>query len=258
MPTDLAVRVAGHWHRVATTQPIDLAVPLTEASTDPQFFAAEAARSVPMQSAGFIGDTTAGGSCNVRVWTLNPHCNGTHTESIGHITDDPLAVGELLPATPMVAQLLSVRAAADDRVPATEFADRLHAGADALILRTRGDDETAGAVSRSYPVLAAPAMRLIAGLPLQHLLIDTPSLDTEQDATLSNHRIWWGLASAERLAGAATHPQRTVTEFIYVPPAVSDGVYLLCHGCARWQSDAAPSRPTLYALTRQTDGSAPL
>ena len=42
------------------------------------------ARAEPMRRGGFTGDTHLGGSCNARVYTLNAHCNGTHTECVSH------------------------------------------------------------------------------------------------------------------------------------------------------------------------------
>jgi len=53
----------------------------------PNHFGANLAASKPMQADGFIGDTQQGGSCNVNELTINPHCNGTHTETIAHICD---------------------------------------------------------------------------------------------------------------------------------------------------------------------------
>ncbi|WP_170246303.1 cyclase family protein [Colwellia hornerae] len=62
-----------------------IAVNFNQATQQPNHFSAKAALASPMQAGSFIGDTQQGGSCNVNELTINPHCNGTHTESIAHI-----------------------------------------------------------------------------------------------------------------------------------------------------------------------------
>jgi kynurenine formamidase len=62
-----------------------IAVNFNQANQQPNHFSASAASATPMQAENFIGDTRQGGSCNVNELTINPHCNGTHTESIAHI-----------------------------------------------------------------------------------------------------------------------------------------------------------------------------
>ncbi len=52
-----------------------------------------------MQAGEFLGDTRSGGSCNAEVLTLTPHCNGTHTECIGHITDERITLAEVAAAS---------------------------------------------------------------------------------------------------------------------------------------------------------------
>ena len=44
------------------------------------------ATAVAYSGPGFTLDTRLGGSCNCEVIEFVPHCNGTHTESVGHIT----------------------------------------------------------------------------------------------------------------------------------------------------------------------------
>ena len=41
----------------------------------------------PFKDADFVGDVSAGGSCNVDVLKINPHCSTTHTETLLHIVD---------------------------------------------------------------------------------------------------------------------------------------------------------------------------
>lgn len=248
MPTELTVRHAGRQYRVAMSRPIDLAIPMTDSADSPTFFGAEPAHSVPMRTGEFVGDTTAGGSCNVRTWNVNPHCHGTHTESIGHLTDDPVPVGPLAPSMPMLADLFTVDFAADGSIDERALAEHPSEACDALILRMRQTSP-----SMRYPVLPGSAMQKIAATHINHLLVETPSLDREDDPRLVNHRTYWGLPETARRSSAAAFPARTITEFVQIPPSIADGLYLLCLGVAHWSSDAAPSRPTLFALKSAAD-----
>lgn len=120
---------------------------------------------------------------------------------------------------------------------------------------------------------------------VQHLLLDLPSADREEDGGhLQAHRAFWGLppkaaaadaaagagaAGAEAFAAAAPAPpavagagavggggssddgprcSRTITELCFVPDAAPDGLYLLQLGVAPIELDAAPSRPVLFPL----------
>lgn len=70
---------------LAKSWSLAIAVNFNQAKQQPNHFSASAASATPMQVENFIGDTQQGGSCNVNELTINPHCNGTHTESIAHI-----------------------------------------------------------------------------------------------------------------------------------------------------------------------------
>ena len=69
-----------------------IALDFGRSENQPNHFGAAPALAKPMQASGFIGDTTQGGSCNVFELSFNPHCNGTHTETIGHICDQDNAL----------------------------------------------------------------------------------------------------------------------------------------------------------------------
>ena len=83
-------------------------------------------------------------------------------------------------------------------------------------------------------------MQLIVDRGVQHLLIDLPSVDPEEDAgALAAHHVFWQYPNA-------TRTQATITELILVPDSVPDGRYLLDLNAAAFDADAAPSRPMLY------------
>ena len=87
--TQLSLAHAGRRFAVATAGGVSLAIPLElHGGPQPTHFGAPAARAEPLVAAGFIGDARQGGSCNCEAVTLVPHCNGTHTEGPGHLTDE--------------------------------------------------------------------------------------------------------------------------------------------------------------------------
>jgi kynurenine formamidase len=95
--------------------------------------------------------------------------------------------------------------------------------------------------SGSHPPYVHPAaMHLIVERGVEHLLIDLPSVDPEEDAgALTAHRIFWNYPDAPR-------EPATITELIYVPDHLLDGQYLVDLNAAAFDGDAAPSRPTIY------------
>jgi arylformamidase len=197
----------------------------------------------------FVGDVKQGGSCNCEVYTLNPHCSGTHTECVGHITAEPIVVHEvlkeaLMPATVMTVQP-ELQADGDQVITRGSIEQRVTGGEclEALIIRTLPNDDSKR--TRNYntgampPYFSAEAMETIVSLGVKHLLVDVPSIDRLDDGgKLVNHRIFWRDA-----------PERTITELIYVPNEVKDGPYLLNLQIAPFMADVAPSRPILYELT---------
>jgi hypothetical protein len=77
------------------------------------------------------------------------------------------------------------------------------------------------------------------------LVVDLPSLDRGDDASLAAHRAYWGLSTGSRRAAEATRATALVTELAYIPDRLLDGLYLLELQIAPFASDAAPSRPVI-------------
>ncbi|MGH8225473.1 MAG: cyclase family protein [Gammaproteobacteria bacterium] len=228
----------------------DLAIPLNFDGGGPRAFGANAARAEALNAADFSGRVATGASCNASVLTITPHGNGTHTESIAHLADGGPSVPALLTEGWMPAWLASV-AAASGAIPqttiASALADAQSHGCVALILRTQPND--ASKLTRQYgnenlpAFLAAETAAAIANADIAHLLVDLPSLDRLDDAALPAHRAFFGLPAGSRNARDAKRRTATVTEFIYAPDEIGDGLYLLDLQVPRWQLEAVPSRP---------------
>ena len=78
--------------RIDLSRPISLAIALDFSDQQPHHFGAPQATSRPFAVPGF-----SGASCNCQTLTLIPHCNGTHTECVGHLTREPLDAHRVVP-----------------------------------------------------------------------------------------------------------------------------------------------------------------
>ena len=262
------IAVGGREARIDLTQPLDLSIPLDFHGPQPRHFAAPAASATALQVGDFTGAVSGGASCNCEVVTLVPHCNGTHTECVGHLTREPLDAWRVVPAGLIPAILVSVTpeaTALEGSDPAPAPQDRLVTRralerawqrapfeARALIVRTLPNSTDKR--SRDYsgttpPYLSREAAQLLVERGILHLVVDLPSIDREHDAgRLSAHRLFFGLPTGRAELAAAARPDATVTELAYVPDAAADGAYLLELQVPALGGDAVPSRPLLYAL----------
>lgn len=257
---ELRVVIAGRTYAVDLDRPMSLAIPLRFDGPQPNFFGAAVARATPFSAGGFIGDTRRGGSCNVAEIRMVPHCNGTHTESVGHIVDDPAFVPDAVPQSLMPAVVISVLPVAEDGdavITRRALSDRIDGYRDdelaALIVRTLPNDASKMAAvygeAHRPPFFTADGMGYLVMRGVRHLLADIPSIDRMFDqGRLANHRIFWNLAEGARDAAPDTRSDSTVTEMVFVADEVIDGLYLLNLQLPAFQSDAAPSRPVVYAL----------
>ena len=125
-------------------------------------------------------------------------------------------------------------------------------GSTALAIRTLPNPEnkrTRAYEAGTTPYFSVEAMQWIVERGIQHLLVDTPSVDRLDDGgRLTAHRIFWGLEADGRSVSDAARATATITELIYVPDTIGDGQYLLDLQIAPLVSDAAPSRPLLHPL----------
>ena len=118
-----------------------------------------------------------------------------------------------------------------------------------LIIRTLPNYESKK--SRDYmkeapAFLSIEAMEYIVSLDVDHLLVDTPSVDRLLDeGNLSSHNIFWE-TKEKNFNSKSSH--KTITEMIYASENIKDGCYLLNLQIPAFVSDAAPSRPILYKV----------
>ncbi len=232
------------------SKPIDISTPLHTGEPQINCYGSPHFRTEPVEAGNFIGDMKKGGSLNYKNVFLNPHGNGTHTECVAHIADIEHTINKTLNQFHFMAQLISVEPEMIDNgdlvITVDQIATLLADPIEALIIRTIPN--TIEKLSKDYnqtnpPYLHHETATFIREKNIQHLLIDLPSVDREEDdGKLLAHHAFWNYPDAPRL-------NATISELIYVPEFVTDGFYLLNLQIASFELDVSPSKPILFAQT---------
>lgn len=259
----LAVELAGRrWHVAAHGH--DISIPLRFNEAQPAFFGSPPASAEAITAGSFVGDVRRGGSCNCSVHTLAPHCNGTHTECVGHVTQERLSVRDLALRHLSAALLISVAPEPSGDIPGdlvislaalqTAIGRATLSDYQALVVRTLPNDSSK--LTRNYdegslpPYFTLDAMRHVVERGIDTLVVDLPSIDRAQDGgRLAAHRIFWGMPAGSTSAATVTRKHATITEMAFIDNAVPDGAYLLNLQVPPFMIDAAPSRPILLPLS---------
>jgi len=259
------VEIGNKKYNIDFSKGIDVSIPLNFNGEQPNTYGVEKATSKPYQDGKFVGDTRKGGPCNFETYSFTPHCNGTHTECIGHITDERITILSSLKQEMVPATLLSVspKSTNENYTPQLNKEDLVITKEDlefqlkntkpeflkGLIIRTLPNLESKK--SRDYmqetpSFFSIDAMEFLVSLGVQHLLVDTPSVDRLfDDGHLSAHNIFWETKGKELNPNTQN---KTITEMIFVPSSVEDGAHLLNLQIPAFVSDAAPSRPIIYKI----------
>ena len=88
----------------------DISISLLFNGDQPNTYNVGKAISKPYSDGQFIGDTRKGGPCNFETYSITPHCNGTHTECIGHITRERFSILSSLKEEMILSTLITVLA----------------------------------------------------------------------------------------------------------------------------------------------------
>ncbi|MEQ8907925.1 MAG: cyclase family protein [Vicingaceae bacterium] len=239
-------------YQIDLSKALDLSIPLRASPDNPSAWYVDPPRIEAVRSETFTGSVKEGGSVNFRNIFFNPHGHGTHTECVGHISEEIHSINQNLKQFFFWAELVSVQAELqenkDQVITAAQLKKtRKHKTAEALIIRTLPNNK--GKLSAQYSntnpaYVEAQAVQEMIESGIQHLLLDLPSVDRENDGgKLSAHHTFWEHPKN-------TQMQRTITEMIFVPNEIKDGLYLLNLQIAPFENDASPSKPILYALSR--------
>jgi len=234
----------------------------------PRAWYVEPMRIEPVRTEQFLGSVAEGGAVNFRDVYFNPHGHGTHTENVGHIIDTDFPVARSIASSHYMAKLISVELSQDvsqdlpqdlsqnletgpsqgDWVVSEKSLEDFDLNVEALIIRTKPNDHSKTIRQYSgtnFPYLTIGAMQRIVDAGVQHLLVDLPSVDREEDGgALAAHHLFWNVPADPNF-------QKTITELVYVPNEISDGNYVLNLQVSNFSNDAAPSRPMLFDLTEE-------
>jgi arylformamidase len=240
--------------RVDFSKPIDISISMGDGS-GPRAWYLDAAQIKPVINEHFTGKVSLGGNVNFNNVFFNPHGHITHTECVGHISNEFVSVNQTIKSFFFLAQLITVQpkvleetsgwSNVGDRVIDIESVSQLQKGAEALVIRTfpNSASKCSAEYSNTNPVyVTKEAIEHIRDLGIDHLLLDVPSVDRETDGgELLGHHAFWEYP-------LNTQKHRSITELVFVPDEVHDGEYLLNLQFAPFENDASPSRPVLFAI----------
>jgi len=246
----IKIRYKKKAYKANLEKPLDISIPLIHNAKGPKCFYAPGVSITPVISGDWIGDTRQGSPVNFKNVTVNPHGNGTHTECVGHISTEVININKVLRKSLYISNLVTIKPQKKkngDQVITKSLLikHRLKKNIPALIIRTRPN--TKDKKSKDYsgsnpPYLTAKAIRYIVAQGVKHLLIDLPSVDREKDdGKLSGHKAYWSYPET-------IDKTKTITEMVFVPNSIKDGLYLCDIQICNLALDASPSRPILYKL----------
>ncbi|MEA1784479.1 cyclase family protein [Arenibacter sp. GZD96] len=246
--------IASITHQSATytidlSKPLDISIPLRGNATNVTAWYVGHPKIEPHSEGSFVGKVSAGGSTNFNDIQFNPHAHGTHTECVGHITKEFYSVNKNLDRFFFLAEVITIapEKQKDNFVISRKQLEYALGNKlpEALVIRTLPN--VTAKLSRQYshtnpPYVLEEAAQFLVARELQHLLIDLPSVDKENDqGALLAHKAFWDFNGTIR-------QHATITEFIYVDNSIKDGSYFLDLQMAPFENDASPSRPVLYKI----------
>jgi arylformamidase len=238
-----------------TSKPIDISLQLVNNELNPRAWYVGQPSFDPVMENGFIGSVALGGSVNFRNIYFNPHGHGTHTECVGHISEEVYSVNSVVKDYFFLAQVITVSpeeilneldGLIDRVVTSISLAHiKIDDKVECVVIRTLPNDTQKKFKNYSNtnpPYLHIETADILAPQHIKHLMIDMPSVDRESDeGKLAFHNKFWNTHGEIRM-------DRTITEFIFVPDHVNDGIYIMNLQMAPLENDAAPSRPVLYEI----------
>jgi len=250
-----SVDIEGKAYMVDLDKPLDISMPLRAGEGNPSAYYVDGITIEPVRTKEFNGSIEEGGSVNFRNIAFNPHGNGTHTECLGHITPKVYSVNRSLKTYFSIAQVLTIQpekghndadfCSNNDLIISLESIKRASKEKleESIIIRTLPNTKEKlhkNWSDSNWPQLDKNAAAWFADNNVKNLLIDLPSIDREKDGgKLLSHHAFWKVPSKPRM-------DASITELIYIPDEIEDGVYLLELQFAPFENDASPSRPVLY------------
>lgn len=252
----------------------DISIPVDFYGDQVNLFKAPRAKAETWEVEGFTGNTNRGGSCNVEEVTFIPQCNGTHTETVGHIVNEEVFIHDVTKDAFIPSTLISVNPEKGSQTnenyrPLIEASDFV---VSQRVLKKVFEPQQTPGMSRGLiirclpnpvekkkraykpedktPYFSIQAMEYINRLGVEHLVVDFPSVDRlDDEGKLTNHHLFWNITEGFHSLAKRIPSHKTITELVYVPDELKDGHYLMDLQFPAFRLESAPSRPLLYKLT---------
>ena len=241
----------GNSYKIDFSRPLDISISLRGDNKNPIAWYLNHPTIEPVRDGNFIGKVSQGASVNFNNIWFNPHAHATHTECVGHITNEFHSIQQHLKTFFFKARLISVepeKRGADQVITQKIIEKKLeNVNFEAVIIRCLPN--YIGKISKhhsnsNWPYLEEDAAIFLREKGIKHLLIDQPSVDKEKDdGKLLAHKAFWNYPKNIRF-------DSTITELIYVPNKIDDGDYFLNLQPASFENDAAPCKPVLYKIMK--------
>lgn len=238
-------------YTIDLSQPIDISIPLRDGNDNVNAWYIDPPKIFPVASENWIGSVKEGADVNFNNIHFNPHSHCTHTETAGHITEEVYSINKNLNQFFFLTELVTIPPESQEGdfvITKRQLQFALgNKKRDAVVIRTLpnlSDKKTMQYSNTNPTYMLEEAAIYLREKGIKHLLIDLPSVDREKDeGMLLSHNAFWNTSEKLRL-------DATITEFIYVPNSIADGVYFLNLMIAPIENDASPSKPILYEIIK--------
>lgn len=234
---------------IDVSKPLDISIAIDASRKNVNAWYLGEPKIFPENIDGELVKVSEGAVINFNNIHFNPHAHITHTECVGHITEEVHSINQNLKHYFFVSEVVTV--APESRGEDFVISEKQLKTAlrnkkrDAIVIRTLPnlkDKKTMQYSNTNPPYLLEEAAVYLREKGIKHLLIDLPSVDKEKDdGALLAHKAFWNIPQGPR-------KNATITEFVYVNDTIKDGSYVLNLQVAPFENDAAPSRPVLYEI----------
>ena len=130
-----------------------ISVAATKATLD---IGAIAVQSKTYRDGDFVGDMLAGGACNVSVLKINPHCCGTHTETLMHVmpveaATAPPTIDSVVPTGLQLSLVLTLKTCSLPEARACDESFTEHADSDDRLVSAAAIRSALASAAQSMP-----------------------------------------------------------------------------------------------------------
>lgn len=245
----ITVEHFGKKYKTNLKKGIDLSSNLGKPGEEIKAWYVDEVKKEPVKGEGWIGSVAEGSPVNFYNIHFNPHGNGTHTESYGHISEGFESINEQVKEHHFFTYFLELEAETrgeDQVIGLDSIKGKINDwNFDALVIKG-GHYAPGHDFSKTNPPYFDPELiAFIKEKGVKHFLTDLPSVDREEDeGKMSSHKAYWDFPENPRYGA-------TISELLHIPEGIPSGLYFMNLQLAPFHNDATPSRPVLYTLAEE-------